>query len=40
MKTYTTIKEAQKVADMENMGRDYGTAIVIKEKDYFIIKIV
>ena len=37
---YETIKEAQKVANMENMGRDYGTAVVVKEGEYFVIKIV
>jgi hypothetical protein len=37
---YKTIVEAQKVADMENLGRDYGTAVVVKEGDYFIIKII
>lgn len=37
---YTTIEEAQMVAKFENMGRDYGTAVVIKKREYFIIKIV
>ena len=37
---YKTLEEAKKVANIENMGRDYGTAIVVKVNDYFIIKIV
>ena len=37
---YKTLAEAKKAADMENMGRDYGTAVVIKEGEFFIIKIV
>lgn len=37
---YTTIEEAQKVANYENMGRDYGTAVVVKDGEFYIIKIV
>ncbi len=37
---YKTLEEAEKVARLENMGRDYGTAVVRKEGDSFIIKIV
>lgn len=37
---YTTIEEAQKVANYENMGRDYGTAVVFKKGGYFVVKIV
>lgn len=37
---YLTKEEALKAAEMENMGRDYGTAIVVQEGNYFIVKIV
>ena len=37
---YETIAEAQKVANMENLGRDYGTAVVVKEGEFFLIKII
>ena len=37
---YKTREEAEKAAEIENMGRDYGTAIVIQVDNYFIIKII
>ena len=37
---YTNKEEALKAAEMENMGRDYGTAVVVQEGEFFIIKIV
>ena len=37
---YTNKEEALQVAEMENMGRDYGTAIVVQEGEFFIVKIV
>jgi len=37
---YKTLAEAQKVLNFENQGRDYGTAIIEKIEDYYIIKII
>ena len=37
---YKTRKEAEKIASFENMGRDYGTAIVEKVGEFYIVKIV
>jgi hypothetical protein len=38
--TYKTKEEAQRIADIENMGRDYGTAVVISVGNLFTIKII
>ncbi len=37
---YNTFEEAKKAADFENMGRDYGTAIVVDNGGVYSIKIV
>lgn len=37
---YTTFEEAKKVADFENMGRDYGTAVVVQQGEHYIIKVI
>ncbi len=37
---YKTKEEAQKIANLENMGRDYGTAVVVQNGNTFIIKII
>lgn len=36
---FTTFEQAKKYADMENMGLDYGTAVVFKDGQNFIVKI-
>lgn len=35
---YKTLSEAQAVANIENMGRDYSTVRVFKEGDYYILR--
>jgi len=37
---FSTKEEAQRVADIENMGRDYSTAVVEFDGENWIIKIV
>lgn len=36
---YKTKEEAEKIATIENMGRDYSFAYVAKDGEYFVVKI-
>ena len=36
---YKTLEEAEKAANIDNMGRDYSSVVVVKEGDYFILKV-
>lgn len=37
---YTTYNEAKAAANFENMGRDYGTAVVVEKDGQFLVKII
>jgi len=36
---YTTKEEAQEAADIENMGRDYSTVVVIEKNGLFFLEV-